>query len=80
MLTYSRYYIICIFLGVKKFEDNMNEYYVLTLDEMKGLGYPIPTCLDPESKLDDDWKETRPVKDPIPRKRLIAIDCEMVRH
>ncbi|KAI7850488.1 hypothetical protein BDC45DRAFT_518429 [Circinella umbellata] len=63
---------------IKKFENNMNEYYVLTLDEMKGLGYPIPPCLDPESKLDDEWKETRAVKDPIPKKRLIALDCEMV--
>ncbi|KAI9246220.1 hypothetical protein BDA99DRAFT_527143 [Phascolomyces articulosus] len=63
---------------VKAFENNMNEFYMLTLDEMKALGYPIPTFLDPESKLNDDWKETRAVKEPIPKKRLIAIDCEMV--
>ncbi|KAI9496551.1 hypothetical protein BDB00DRAFT_785622 [Zychaea mexicana] len=63
---------------LKKYEDNLNEYYILTLDDMKASGYPIPTFLDPQAAIDDDWKETRAVKEPIPKKKLIAIDCEMV--
>ncbi|KAI8138008.1 hypothetical protein BJV82DRAFT_632917 [Fennellomyces sp. T-0311] len=63
---------------LEELKDNAAEYYTLSLDEMKASEYPIPTLLDPTVQLDDDWKETRPVKEPLSKKRLIAIDCEMV--
>ncbi|ORE10435.1 hypothetical protein BCV72DRAFT_313644 [Rhizopus microsporus var. microsporus] len=65
---------------IQAFKDNMREYYMLTLDEMKKAGFPIPTCLDPTAALPDGWKETRPPVDGVmkPVKRIIAVDCEMV--
>lgn len=65
---------------MEKYKDRMEEFYVFTLDELRHRRYPIPTCLDPASKLpDDEWKETRPAATPSDRKRLMALDCEMVR-
>lgn len=66
-------------LGMEKYKDRMEEFYIFTLDELRQRRYPIPTFLDPTSKLpDDEWKETRPASTPSDRKRLIALDCEMV--
>ena len=64
---------------MEKYKDRLEEYYMFTLEEMRKCRYPIPACLDPTSKLpDDDWKETRPAATPSERKRLMALDCEMV--
>ncbi|KAI7880380.1 hypothetical protein K492DRAFT_130234 [Lichtheimia hyalospora FSU 10163] len=65
---------------MEKYKDRLEEYYMFTLEEMRKCRYPIPTCLDPTSKLpDDEWKETRPAATPSERKRLMALDCEMVK-
>ncbi|EIE80172.1 hypothetical protein G6F46_000899 [Rhizopus delemar] len=65
---------------IQAFKDNMREFYVLTLKEMKDGGYPIPPSLDPTSVLPDGWKETRPPADGVLKnpKRIVAMDCEMV--
>ncbi|KAL0088519.1 hypothetical protein F4703DRAFT_1515153 [Phycomyces blakesleeanus] len=59
-------------------KDNMKEYYVMTLNQLKAADYPIPPSLDPTVKLAEGWKETRAVKVPSKEKKLIAVDCEMV--
>jgi hypothetical protein len=41
--------------------------------------YPIPTYLDSTAVLPEGWHETRPGKEPTPKK-LIAVDCEMVSY
>ncbi|KAI9252672.1 hypothetical protein BY458DRAFT_535944 [Sporodiniella umbellata] len=65
---------------IQSFKENMKNYYVLTLEEMRSAGYPIPTSLDPNVVLPDGWKETRPPIDEELKsdKRIIAADCEMV--
>ncbi|CAO3675785.1 unnamed protein product [Rhizopus stolonifer] len=65
---------------IQSFKDNMKGYYVLTLEEMKSAGYPIPTCLDSTVVLPNGWKETRlPVDEELKEhKRIVAVDCEMV--
>ncbi|KAI8097563.1 uncharacterized protein BX664DRAFT_257633 [Halteromyces radiatus] len=55
-----------------------NELHMLSLKELQDGGYPIPPFLDPTSTLPDGWKETKPAIQPIEKKRLIAVDCEMV--
>ncbi|KAI9025043.1 hypothetical protein CLU79DRAFT_844850 [Phycomyces nitens] len=59
-------------------KDNMKEYYVMTLDQLKAADYPIPPSMDPTVTLGEGWKETRAVKVPSKEKKLIAVDCEMV--
>jgi RNA exonuclease 1 len=61
-----------------KYKDNMRDYYILSLDEMKRADYPIPPFLDPSRELPEDWKETHPASEPTEKKKLIAVDCEMV--
>ncbi|KAI8884534.1 hypothetical protein K501DRAFT_182022 [Backusella circina FSU 941] len=61
-----------------KYKDNMREYYVLTLEEMKRADYPIPPFLDQSKELPEGWKETHAASEPSEKKRLIAVDCEMV--
>ncbi|KAI8078275.1 uncharacterized protein B0P05DRAFT_579514 [Gilbertella persicaria] len=64
-----------------KFKDNMREYYVLSLEEMKKADYPIPPFLDSSVCLPEGWKETHASTEPLAPgqpKRIIAVDCEMV--
>lgn len=60
------------------------EFHMLTLDELKDSDYPLPTYLSPESELQEGWIETdRPTSNsdaPSPPKKLLAMDCEMVRR
>lgn len=66
---------------MEKYKDNMREFYMVTLEEMKKIEYPIPPFLDSSAVLPDGWKETHPALEPLKegeRKRLIAVDCEMV--
>lgn len=51
---------------------------MLSLKELAAGGYPVPPFLDPSVTLPDEWKETKPALEPAKRKRLIAVDCEMV--
>ncbi|KAI8384605.1 uncharacterized protein BYT42DRAFT_563058 [Radiomyces spectabilis] len=62
----------------EKVNHNMREFYVLTLDELRANGYPIPSCLDASQTLPEGWKETNAVKETVPEKRIMAVDCEMV--
>jgi hypothetical protein len=55
-----------------------SELYVLSPKELVAGGYPVPPFLDPTVTLPDGWKETKPALEPAKRKRLIAVDCEMV--
>jgi len=56
---------------------------MLTLDELKDCDYPLPTYLSPGSELQEGWIETeRPTSisdSTLPPKKLLAMDCEMVR-
>ncbi|KAI7898958.1 uncharacterized protein BX663DRAFT_479047 [Cokeromyces recurvatus] len=66
---------------IRRFHNNMREFYVLTLEEMKRADYPIPPFLDANVTLPEGWKETHPAIDttaPAKQKRLVAVDCEMV--
>ncbi|KAL9550864.1 hypothetical protein MBANPS3_004527 [Mucor bainieri] len=68
-------------LKMQKYKDNMREFYMVTLEEMKKIDYPIPPFLDPSATLPEGWKETHPALEPLKegeQKRLIAVDCEMV--
>lgn len=68
-------------IKMQKYKDNMREFYMVTLEEMKKIDYPIPPFLDPSVTLPDGWKETHPASEPLKegeQKRLIAVDCEMV--
>lgn len=40
--------------------------------------FPIPTILDPESKLEEGWVDTLPGTKNLESKKLVALDCEMV--
>ncbi|KAI8577361.1 hypothetical protein K450DRAFT_252108 [Umbelopsis ramanniana AG] len=55
---------------------NTADHYILKLEDMIAAEYPIPTSLDSTSVLPEGWHETRPGKEPTPKK-LIAVDCEM---
>lgn len=55
-----------------------SELYILKLKELAGGGYPVPPFLDPNVTLPEDWKETKPALESAKKKRLIAVDCEMV--
>ncbi|KAI8385602.1 hypothetical protein BD560DRAFT_452573 [Blakeslea trispora] len=64
-----------------KFKDNMREYYVLSIDEMRKADYPIPPFLDESVSLPEGWKQTHAAEKPRSEgqpKRIIAVDCEMV--
>ncbi|CEP14692.1 hypothetical protein [Parasitella parasitica] len=64
-----------------KYKGNMREFYMLSLEEMRKNDYPIPPLLDQTVVLPDGWKQTHPALEPLKegeRKRLIAVDCEMV--
>ncbi|KAI8374099.1 hypothetical protein EDC96DRAFT_498536 [Choanephora cucurbitarum] len=68
-------------IKANKFKDNMREYYVLTLEEMRKADYPIPPFLDETASLPEGWKQTHAAETPRPEgqlKRIIAVDCEMV--
>ncbi|CAO3656556.1 unnamed protein product [Mucor fragilis] len=68
-------------IKMQQYKDNMREFYMVTLEEMKKIDYPIPTFLDPSASLPEGWKETHPALEPLKegeQKRLIAVDCEMV--
>ncbi|KAF9426393.1 hypothetical protein BGZ94_006594 [Podila epigama] len=59
-----------------------SEYHMLKLNELKDSEYPLPTYLNPGSKLAEGWIETPqpPASDsPHPKKKLVAMDCEMCR-
>lgn len=63
------------------FKDNMREFYVLSLEELKKADFPIPPSLDSSVVLPEGWKETHPPLEPRKEgqlKRIIAVDCEMV--
>ncbi|KAI9318358.1 ribonuclease H-like domain-containing protein [Dichotomocladium elegans] len=64
---------------LKECEGKMEEFYVFSLEELKQYRYPIPPFLDPSITLPEGWKETKAVKQVLPRKRLMAVDCEMVK-
>lgn len=51
----------------------------MSKDVLKIEDYPIPKVLDPESELDEGWVDTLP-ETGIEPKKLVALDCEMVRH
>ncbi|KAI8340320.1 hypothetical protein BC941DRAFT_348984 [Chlamydoabsidia padenii] len=55
-----------------------SELYILSPKELAAGGYPVPPFLDPTVTLPSDWKETKPASEPAKKKRLIAVDCEMV--
>lgn len=57
---------------------NTADHYILKHEDMIAAEYPIPTFLDPTVVLQEGWHETRPGKENMPKK-LIAVDCEMVR-
>lgn len=65
-----------------QYKDNMRDYYILSLEEMRKADYPIPPFLDPSVVLPEGWKETHPSEtettNPKKPKRIIAVDCEMV--
>ncbi|GAN04757.1 RNA exonuclease [Mucor ambiguus] len=68
-------------IKMQKYKNNMREFYMVTLEEMKKIDYPIPPFLDPSATLPEGWKETHPALEPLKegeQKRLIAVDCEMV--
>lgn len=68
-------------IKMAKYKNNMREFYMVTLEEMRKIDYPIPPFLDPSVSLPDGWKETHPALEPLKdgeQKRLIAVDCEMV--
>lgn len=53
------------------------EVLIMTKEELQMEDFPIPTSLDPNSVLEDDWVDTLPGAGLTP-KRLVALDCEMV--
>ncbi|CAO3611640.1 unnamed protein product [Cunninghamella blakesleeana] len=55
-----------------------NTMFTLDLEDLRGYKYPIPPFLDESVTLPEGWKETRPSLEPTDKKKLIAIDCEMV--
>ncbi|CAO3600688.1 unnamed protein product [Absidia cylindrospora] len=55
-----------------------SELYILKPKELVAGGYPVPPFLDPSITLPEDWKETKAALEPAKKKRLIAVDCEMV--
>jgi RNA exonuclease 1 len=67
---------------IANFKDNMREFYVLSLEDLRKADYPVPPFLDEASVLPEGWKETHapiePTTDNDGRKRIIAVDCEMV--
>ena len=50
----------------------------MTTKELKLEEFPIPLVLDPTSELEDGWVDTLPGTGVEP-KRLVALDCEMVK-
>jgi hypothetical protein len=50
---------------------------ILTKEALKIEDFPIPSCLDPSSTLEEGWVDTLPGTG-IEPKKLVALDCEMV--
>ena len=69
--------LTCPCLVIDREAFNTADHYILKLEDMIAAEYPIPTILDSTAVLLDGWHETRPGKEPTPKK-LIAVDCEMV--
>lgn len=69
--------LTCPCLVIDREAFNTADHYILKLEDMIAAEYPIPTILDPTAVLREGWHETRPGKEPTPKK-LIAVDCEMV--
>ncbi|CAO3569098.1 unnamed protein product [Mortierella alpina] len=68
----------------KKSQDAQNltaEYYLIRAHDLREADYPLPSYLDSNAELQPDWIETKQLKltDPPVAKKMIAMDCEMVR-
>jgi hypothetical protein len=53
------------------------EVLILSNELLKMEDFPIPSCLDPTSVLEEGWVDTLPGTGLEPKK-LVALDCEMV--
>lgn len=67
-----------MYIVLEKENVDKNTLFTLDLEDLRGYGYPIPPFLDESVTLPEGWKETRPAFEPTDKKKLIAIDCEMV--
>jgi len=57
------------------------EYYLIRAHDLREADYPLPSYLDSNAELLPGWTETKQSKltDPPVAKKMIAMDCEMVR-
>ncbi|KAG0044816.1 hypothetical protein BGZ83_009912 [Gryganskiella cystojenkinii] len=60
------------------------ELFMLTLQQLQEYDYPLPTYLSGEESLEKGWIQTAKPTNPVseeyrPKKKLVAVDCEMVR-
>ncbi|KAG9326687.1 hypothetical protein KVV02_002883 [Mortierella alpina] len=68
----------------KKSQDAQNltaEHYLIRTHDLREADYPLPSYLDPNAEHQPGWTETEQTKpsDPPVAKKMIAMDCEMVR-
>ncbi|KAF9954991.1 hypothetical protein BGZ72_004114 [Mortierella alpina] len=68
----------------KKSQDAQNlsaEHYLIRAHDLREADYPLPSYLDPNAEHQPGWTETeqREPSDPPVAKKMIAMDCEMVR-
>ncbi|KAF9947320.1 hypothetical protein BGZ70_002739 [Mortierella alpina] len=68
----------------KKSQDAQNltaEYYLIGAHDLREADYPLPSYLDSNAEHLPGWTETKQSKstDPPVAKKMIAMDCEMVR-
>ncbi|KAF9559475.1 hypothetical protein EC968_006612 [Mortierella alpina] len=68
----------------KKNQDAQNltaEHYLIRAHDLREADYPLPSYLDPDAEHQPGWTETEQgvPSDPPVAKKMIAMDCEMVR-
>ncbi|KAG0213510.1 hypothetical protein BGX33_002875 [Mortierella sp. NVP41] len=64
----------------KRVSNMKRDGYMLTLQEMRELGFPLPSYLsDGSTELKEGWIETDQLLNPVvpDQKKMIAMDCEM---
>ncbi|KAG0210732.1 hypothetical protein BGX28_009007 [Mortierella sp. GBA30] len=65
----------------KDAKNHSAEKYMLKFHDLRECDYPLPSYLDPDVRHGEDCIETRVIRSsdtPVPKK-MIAMDCEMVR-
>ncbi|KAG0364437.1 hypothetical protein BC939DRAFT_418742 [Gamsiella multidivaricata] len=56
------------------------EHYMLRIEDLRESNFPLPTYLDSDAKLAEEWFETKQkTSRPSVPKKMVAMDCEMVR-